>query len=359
MSDRLLVASRKGLIDYRRKGAGRWEIARTSFLGSPVSQTLKDPRDGTLYAALDLGHFGVKLHRSSDDGATWEEIAAPSYEGIGEGEDAPSLKLIWAIETGGPDEPGVLWAGTIPGGLFRSEDKGSTWTLNRPLWDEPARAAWFGGGYDKPGVHSVCVDPRDSKVVTIGVSIGGVWETRDGGKSWAVGGKGLWAAYMPPGEEGKPGNQDIHRLVRCAAAPDVLWIQHHNAAFRSAAGFDAFKEIKPQPSVFGFPVACHPSDPLTAWFTPAVKDEFRYPVDQRMVVSRTCDGGKSFEVLREGLPQEGSFDLIYRHGLVVDETGERLAMASTTGNLWISENGGDAWSEISGHLPPVYAVRWA
>jgi hypothetical protein len=29
---------------------------------------------------------------------------------------------------------------------------------------------------------------------------------------------------------------------------------------------------------------------------------------------------------------------------------------STTGSLWVSENGGDAWVHVSAHLPPVHAV---
>lgn len=361
MYDRLLIATRKGLVDLKKNGAG-WEIARMSFLGSPVSQCLHDPRDGAFYAALDLGHFGTKLHRSDDDGETWEEIGVPSYEGLpaDEGKDeAPSLKLIWTLETGGPDEPGVLWAGTIPGGLFKSEDRGETWTLNKPLWERPERAFWFGGGYDSPGIHSICVDPRDSRVITLAISCGGLWETKDGGVTWDLGGKGLWAAYVPPGEEQDLRSQDVHRLARCATSPDTLWIQHHNAAFKTDIGYTEVNEIKPQPSVFGFPVAAHPTDPKTAWFAPAVKDEFRYPVDGRMVVARTRDGGETFEQLTEGLPQKDCFDLIYRHCLECDETGDRLAMASTTGNLWISENGGDAWAHVSGHLPPVYAVRWA
>jgi len=64
-------------------------------------------------------------------------------------------------------------------------------------------------------------------------------------------------------------------------------------------------------------------------------------------------------VLREGLPQENAYDLVYRHGLAVDETGDRLVMGSTTGSLWVSEDQGDSWQCLSTQLPPIDAVRFA
>jgi photosystem II stability/assembly factor-like uncharacterized protein len=148
-------------------------------------------------------------------------------------------------------------------------------------------------------------------------------------------------------------------MVRCPAAPDHFWIQHHNGVFRSTAGFAEWSEIETvKPSNFGFAVAVHPQDAETAWLVPAVDDGARYPVDGAVVVSRTRDGGKSFEVLREGLPQRDAYDLVYRHGLDVDATGERLVMGSTTGALWLTENGGDDWATLSVHMPPIYAVRF-
>jgi photosystem II stability/assembly factor-like uncharacterized protein len=358
MSDRLLAATRKGLFDFRRNGHG-WRVQNTAFLGSPVSMTLADPRDGTLYAALDLGHFGVKLHRSDDGGRSWSEIAAPSYAGVHADEpDPPALKLVWALEPGGADEPGVLWAGTIPGGLFRSADRGDSWSLVRGLWDDERRKTWFGGGYDKPGIHSVLVHPDDPSRITVAISTGGVWESADAGDTWTLGGAGLRAAYLPPEQAHDQIHQDVHRMVRCKAAPDALWIQHHNGVFASTEGYARWTELEPPVSAFGFAAAAHPSKAGTAWFVPAVKDEFRYPVDGRLVVNRTDDGGKTFATLSAGLPQEHAYDLIYRHGLDVDESGERLAIGSTTGGLWFSENGGESWTEAPARLPPVYAVRF-
>jgi len=359
MADRLFAATRKGLFELRRRNGG-WDVERVSFLGSPVSMALADPRDGAVYAALDLGHFGVKLHRSDDGGANWTEVGVPSYAGVpaDEGKEAPSLNLIWALEPAGDDEPGALWAGTIPGGLFRSEDRGESWSLVRGLWDRPERREWFGGGYDKPGIHSISVDPRDSRRVALAISTGGVWETTDGGQSWTLGGEGLRAAYMPPEQAYDRLHQDVHQMVRCPAAPDSFWIQHHNGVFRAVDGIGRWTEMEEPHSRFGFAAAVHPDRPDTAWFVPGVKDEFRVPPDGRLTVSRTTDGGRSFEALAEGLPQSHCYDLIYRHGLAVDDTGERLAMGSTTGGLWTTDDGGDRWSQNPARLPPVYAVRF-
>ena len=165
---------------------------------------------------------------------------------------------------------------------------------------------------------------------------------------------------MPEERRFDPGVQDVHRLVQCRAAPDVLWAQHHNGVFRSTSGGGDWREVaNVQPSVFGFAVAVHPREPGTAWFVPAVKDERRYPVDGHLVVARTRDGGRSFDVLRNGLPQADAYDLVYRHGLAIDGSGDRLAFGSTTGGLWTSDDQGDRWQQLSARLPPIHAVTFA
>lgn len=369
MSTRCHVATRKGLFTLERGPSG-WSIAQTSFVGDNCTLAMHDARSGDLLAALNHGHFGIKMHRSRDGGASWTEIAAPQYPPKPadytpkaaplEGKPAEwSLKLVWALASGGVDEPGVLWCGTLPGGLFRSGDGGESWTLNRPLWDDPRREEWFGGGADHPGIHSICVDPRDARHVTVGVSCGGVWKTRDSGETWQIGGRGMRAEFMPPERAFEPNAQDPHLVAQCHSNPDVLWVQHHNGIFKSVDAAASWTEITDaQPSTFGFAVAVDPHDADTAWFIPAVKDEKRYPMDGRVVVNRTRDGGRTFETLTEGLPQRHAYDLVYRHALDVDETGDRLAFGSTTGSLWMSENGGDSWETLTAHLPPIYAVRF-
>ena len=198
MSDRMMVSTRKGLFEVARAGGG-WRVADAAFLGDNVTLSLHDRRDGTDYAALNHGHFGVKLHRR-DRGGAWREIAAPAYPEKPErlddrdGWGRPvkwTTQMIWSLEAGGADEPGTLWAGTMPGGLFRSRDRGETWEMIRPLWDMPERNRWLGGGADIPGIHSICVDPRSSGTVRVAISCGGVWVTRDGGNTWPQSAHGM------------------------------------------------------------------------------------------------------------------------------------------------------------------------
>ena len=366
---RFHVATRKGLFTVDSKRSG-WEVSNASFLGDNCTLVAHDRRTGDLYAALNHGHFGIKMHRSPNSGKTWTEIAAPIYPPKPENykpkimpaEGAPpdwKLRLIWAIAPGGPKQKGLVWCGTLPGGLFKSEDSGQTWELVRSLWDHPQREEWFGGGADYPGIHSICVDPRDPDHITLGISCGGAWITRDGGQTWNCGGKGMRAEYMPPERAYDVNIQDPHILVQCPANPDVLWVQHHNGIFRSTDAAQSWTEIKNvEPSVFGFAVAVHPKNPDIAWFVPAIKDEKRIPAQGKVVVNRTRDGGQTFKTLSAGLPQKNAYDLVFRHSLDIDDSGDHLAFGSTTGSLWVTDNQGDSWQTISNNLPPIYAVRF-
>jgi len=360
MSDRLHVGTRKGFFRLEKKN-GKWDVANAWFLGVESPMHLTDGK--STFVAINHGHFGQHLHRTDDDGKTWQEITAPAYPPMPEGREPDkcpmrgieipwALKLIWALEA---DPAGKLWCGTIPGGLFVSEDRGSTWTIIDSLWNMPNRTKWMGGGYDMPGIHSICIDPRNPNRIQVGVSCGGVWTTTDAGKTWNHSTKGMRAAYAPPEHAEDPDGQDPHRMVQCPGNPDALWVQHHNGIFRTTNGAQTWTELNEN---FGFAVAVHPTNPDTAWFVPGVKDEMRSPAQGKVSVTRTRDGGKTFDTLTEGLPQHHAYDLTFRHCLDVDKTGNRLAFGSTTGNLWVSENAGDAWQNISHHLPPIYCVRF-
>jgi photosystem II stability/assembly factor-like uncharacterized protein len=138
----------------------------------------------------------------------------------------------------------------------------------------------------------------------------------------------------------------------------VLWCQHHGGIFRSVDGGLNWNAVAdPRPSGFGFAVAAHPLDPQRAWFVPAHSDAQRVAPGGRMVVTETRDGGKTFSAHAQGLPQQDAYHLVYRHALAAGADGRTLAIGSTTGGLWASNDAGATWACVSRDLPPIAVLR--
>lgn len=392
MSDRVLLATRKGVIAIDRTPGG-WIPGPLHHAGMSVAYAEQDPRDGTWWAAMDHAHWGPKLARSRDAGASWEhlhELAYPpgarfveQHLPTPDGEADPdgpqttrpaTLLKVWVLAFGGPDQPGVIHAGTMPGGLFTSVDGGDTWALNRPLWDhesrggdlfagEPTHRNQWGGtpaamasGEFVPGIHSILVDPRDPDHVLVAVSCAGVLETRDGGRTWRGRNRGMLNDYLP--DPAAEWGHDPHFIAACRAAPDRVWQQNHTGVFVSEDGASTWRRVSaPEVGVhFGFPVAAHDAAPDTAWLVPARGDDARTTIDAGLYVARTRDGGATWQALREGLPQAHAYDVVYRHAL--DAAGDTVCFGTTTGNVFLSEDAGDTWRCLGNHFPPVHSVRF-
>lgn len=356
--DILLIGTRKGLITYRRTDSGQWKYDRIEFIGIPVTIATIDENTGYWWALLDHGHWGCKVHRSKD-GKNWEELEAPKYpegEEIKDGVPA-STKLLWAFSNGGSDRPGTIYIGTEPGGLFKSTDNGDSFELVRGLWDHPSRKGqWFGGGRDHPGIHSVLVDPSDSDHIYVGISCAGVFETNDGGNTWNPLNNGLKADFLP--DPASNIGQDPHIVEWCKADVKNMWQQNHCGIFRSTDGSQSWSDISETDGIanFGFAIAVHETNPEVAWVVPGVSDVVRVAIDESICVSKTVDGGKTWKHFREGLPQDAAFDITYRHAL--DVTGDTLAFGTTTGNVYMSFNGGETWETLSNNLPMVHSVTF-
>ncbi len=358
MVQQLAVGTRKGLLILSNTPDG-WCVESEHFRGVPVSYAARDPRTGVIWAGLDHGHWGVKLHRSKDLGVTWEEVTAPQYpEGAtrpDDGKDAVTSYL-WLVQPGGKDEPNRIYVGTEPGGLFISDDGGDSFQLVETLWQHHSRSNWMGGGRDHAGVCSIVVDPRDSKHITIGISVGGVYESTDGGESWQGRNKGLYADFLPDpyAEYG----HDPHFMTASPSNPDVLWQQNHCGVYRSVDRGQNWERIdrEDSPVYFGFPIALDAEDENVAWVVPAVSAEYRVPVNGALVVCRTDDGGKTWKEFRAGLPQHNAYDIVFRHALDIQQ--DTLAFGTTAGNLYVSDNRGESWNNITQNLAVVYSVRF-
>ena len=351
-NDRVLIATRKGLFEARNR-AGDWSLSEPALKGKNVAYAMRDPRSKTVWASLDHGHWGVKLARSKDDGETYESAEPPKYpEDTGK-----SARYYWVIQAGLPSNPDRMWIGTEPGGLFLTNDGGESWILNRPLWKLCVEDKWTGGGRDQAGIHSICIDPRDENHIFVAISCSGVLETKDGGATWEYRCQGMRKVTDP--SETEDFGHDPHFVSMCAAHPDVLWQANHCGVYRSNDAAATWSDLSDPPWVeFGFPAVAHPTDPDVAWIVPMVSDNERIPVESRLVVLRTDDAGKSWHEQASGLPAP-AFDFPFRHGLDVSADGDTLFMGTTSGNVYVSENGGRTWTTLSTSLPPIYSVRFA
>lgn len=365
MASRMIVGTRKGLLTMARGKRG-WGVAEYALAAAPVPYAFRDARTGVLWASLDHGHWGAKLQRSRDEGKTWEEVEAPKYPKSARikpwtmgGKKIPAtLTYIWVIAPGGDDRPERLYLGTEPGGLFRSDDGGDTFQLDRSLWNHPSRLEkWFGGGRDNAGIHSILVDPRDSRRVLVGISCAGVFETRDDGKTWNPRNKGLHADFLP--DPKAEVGQDPHFIDASPGHPDRLWMQNHCGIYVSRDGAKTWKRVSKagETAHFGFAIAADRMDPDTAWVVPAISDTHRTAIGGSLCVCRTTDGGRSWKAFRSGLPQKHAYDVTFRHAL--DASDGTVAFGTTTGNLYVSENRGQSWISLGSNFPPVYSVRFA
>lgn len=390
MNDYILVGTRKGTFLVEKTNA-RWRPRLSGHAGMGVNFVARDPHTGALWAALGHGHWGAKLSRSTDEGKTWSDATQIKYpegarylappEPTEEEPDAAltknavikpaTLLKLWTLAFG---PPGRIFVGTIPGGLFVSSDGGESFELNLGLWNHGSRGGnlfksegtgvthWYGtpaseGGEFAPGIHSILVDPRNPERWLVGVSTAGVLETTDGGESWRSRNQGMRMDYLP--DPSAEWGHDPHAIALCPGQPDHVWQQNHCGVFYSADGAATWKKVSnaDRGVHFGFPVAVDADDGNTAWVVPARADMERMAVGGGLFVARTRDGGETWEALREGLPQENAYDVVYRHALGI--SGTRLAFGSTTGNLYVSENRGESWQTVANNLPPVYSVRFA
>ncbi len=367
----VMVATRKGAWLYHGDaGRRRWRADGPHFLGHIISHLVLDPRDGrTLLAAAKTGHLGPTVFRSVDLGRSWREaVRPPAFPKAPEGESGRVVDHTFWLTPGHASEPNVWYAGTSPHGLFRSADAGAGWEPVAGLNDDPQYREWMGGAQDGtpdgPKLHSVIVDPRDAAHLYVGMSSGGVHESRDAGRSWTPLVQGLEVV-----EDLDPANitfHDPHCVRLCPSDPDRLYQQNHCGIYRLDRPAEAWRRIgKTMPKRVGdvgFPLVVHPRDAETAWVFPMDGGTVwpRTSPDGIPSVYATRNGGRTWRRLAAGLPEGHAWWTVKRQAMTADSRDPvGLYFGTTSGELWASRDEGESWACIARHLPEIYAVEAA
>jgi photosystem II stability/assembly factor-like uncharacterized protein len=364
----LLIGTRKGGFILRSDPARRsWKLSGPIFLGHVVNHFVADPRDRkTFLIASRTGHLGPTIFRSEDRGRTWEEAKRPpAFLKSETGEKGRIVDHTFHLAHGSAEEKGVWYAGTSPPGLFRSEDGGKTWEGVSGFNDHLMRSSWTGpdedGIPDGPILHSIQIDPRDPNHLYIGLSIGGVFESRDGGSDWSPLNRGVQADFLP--DPDAEYGHDPHCVKLHPLRPDLLYQQNHCGIYRIERPGKTWvrigRNMPKKVGDIGFPIVLHPRDPQTAWV---------FPMDGTTVWPRTSpggrpaayvtrDGGGRWKRQDRGLPPARAWWTVKRQAMTSDGREPLgLYFGTTSGEVWGSRDEGEGWKNLAAHLPEIYSI---
>jgi photosystem II stability/assembly factor-like uncharacterized protein len=360
----LLIGTSKGLFRAEADAGRRvWQLEGPQLAGYEVYHAITDPREpGAAYAGVRHEVWGVHIHRSLDGGHTWELLpAAPHYgrDSSAAAATGPAgLAAIWHLAPGHASEPGTLYAGIEPAGLFVSRDRGAGWEPVPALNEHPTRRNWqpAKGGL---ALHSIHVDPRDRRRIYVAVSAGGVYRSDDAGLSWKPVNRGVRADYLP--ETRPESGHCVHRMVLHPKRPDRLYQQSHSGTYRSDDRGESWSEITAGlPSDFGYAVTADPRDPDTVYTIPEESSHVRMTVGGAITVYRSRDAGATWAPLTRGLPRRNAHVTILREAIASDGLDPcGVYFGTSSGHLFASRDGGDAWEIIAGFLPRILSMHAA
>ncbi len=366
---KLLIGTRKGAFALQSEDDGKtWALQGPEFLGHIIYHIVADTRNSNvMLMAAKTGHLGPTIFRSVDGGTTWSEAASPpSFPKVAEPEKGKAVEATFWLTPGHHTEPGVWYTGTIPIGLFRSQDDGNTWEPVSGFNDAPDYDKWsvFSGTPGGQMVHSIIIDPRDCNHMYLSISAGGTFESLDKGQTWnPLNGK-IAAEFLPDPDAAI--GHDPHCVVQHPAALDRLYQQNHCGIYRidrpckqwTRIGDNMPKEV----GDIGFPMVPHPRDPNKVWVFPMDGTTVwpRTSPDGKPAVYGTSDGGSSWQRFDKGLPERHAYITVKRQAMTADRCDKvGLYFGTTSGEIWASTDEGATWNCIARHLPEVYSVTTA
>ncbi len=347
--------------DERRE---QWTVAGPHFPGWEIYHLKGSPVDPQrLYCSQSSGWFGQLIQRSDDGGETWTPVGNKfAYEGEAgthqwyDGTAHPwEFKRVWHLEPS-LTEADTVYAGVEDAALFKSTDAGATWEELSGLRKHGTGPAWQPGAGGMC-LHTILLDPTDEQRMYIAISAAGAFRTDDGGASWKPINRGLHSLYIPK-PDAEVGHC-VHHVAMHPARPEVLFMQKHWDVMRSDDAGELWREVSGNlPTDFGFVIDVHAHEPETIYVVPIKSDSEHFPIDGKLQVFRSKTGGDTWEALTEGLPQKDCYVNVLRDAMAVDRLPEcGVYFGTTGGQVYCSADGGDSWTAIVHDLPGVLSVE--
>jgi photosystem II stability/assembly factor-like uncharacterized protein len=322
---RLYCATGDGIVRLDEVGDG-WAVT-PSLAGSGAQCLAVDPVDPeTVFVGLREG--GVR--RSVDGGGSWVDCGLPESG-------------VFSLAVSAAD--GVVYAGTEPSRLFRSDDRGESWRELEALLELPSRPSWsFPPRPWTSHVRWIAPSPHDADLLLVGIELGGLMRSTDGGESW---------------EDHRPGAQpDVHSL---AWHPRVQGRAYEAGGGGAAFSTDAGETWQPadegRDRNYTWSVTVDPDD-ADHWYVSASTGPFAAHGrgDPQARIFRRRDG-RPWRPLAGGLPEP-----LPAMPYALLATEGRLFAGLANGQIWESRDHGDNWTRmrlLDDALPAVLAFALA
>ena len=327
LSQAVLVGTKEGVAIIAREGSG-WKLAHRALTDKHISAIIIEPESGLTFA----GAFHGSIHASPDGGRTWE----PRANGLSEAN-------VYSLASARINGHTRLFAGTEPAHLFISDDLGRHWSEVPSLRSVPSVPKWSFPAPPHIGhVKHINFEPQNPTTMYASVEVGGLLKSTDAGEHW---------------QEFPSLYEDVHRTMIHPSNPKFLYAVTGRGLYVSPEGGATWDQwTRRENEIGGYPdgFVFRPSDPKTIFMTAAhdAPGTWRTTHFAGARISRSKDGGRSWEVLRNGLPDRLQASI---EAFCLEEAGKSSAIfaATTAGEILSSEDDGESWKQIISGLAPI------
>jgi photosystem II stability/assembly factor-like uncharacterized protein len=327
LSKKILVGTREGIVTIERAGSD-WQIADRALTDKHISSIMREPESGLLFAGAF--HGGILV--SGDDGKTWDAR-----------NNGMTQNNVYSLGARRMNGKVRVFAGTEPAHLFFTEDFGMNWTELPNLRSVPSVPNWSFPAPPHIGhVKHINFDPRNPTTVYASVEVGGLLRSTDAGETW----------------EEFPGlYEDVHRLMIHPTNGDFLYAVTGRGLYTGPDGGSRWEQwTRREDEIGGYPdgFVFRPSDPKLIFMTAAhdAPGTWRTTHFAGARISRSKDGGRTWEILRNGLPDRLQASI---EAFCLEEAGSSTAIyaGTTAGEVICSDDLGESWKVIVKGLAPI------
>ncbi len=335
----LLVGTKDGVVIFERTAAG-WMEARCGLTGSHISAIAIEPTSGTIFA----GAFFGTIYASEDGGRSWER----SDNGLTVDD---IYSLAWVRRPAGVR----LYAGTQPAHLFFSDDLGGHWTELPNLRSVPSTPTWsFPGPPHVAHTKFITFAPDDPDTIYACIEQGALLKSSDAGQSWrelnSVG-------FMNDKNRRIEEFYDVHKALPDPRNPNRILVTGGAGLYVTPDGGQHWARwMSPDWAEDVYPdgFVLNPRRPDQMFLSAADHNPGKWPKYGRAGgnIFRTSDGGRSWERLRGGLPEDLADEI---GALCLESWGDSCSVfaATTGGEVFGSDDAGEHWTRIASGLAPI------